>query len=368
VIEIVVVGAGVVGLAFSVGAARQGFAVEVFDRKPPPKLTRESSCNVLAINPASRRFLQEEGVWSGIAEHHRTPYSDMSVMDGTGSGSVCFSADEMGLAELGHIVDQPALLAALVEMAQSLDNLRLNWQSQADFHQGDVPLLVGADGLHSAIRDQLKLRTIGYDYHQTATVCVARTEEPHSSCARQWFLTNGPLAMLPLGDRHEVAVVWSSFQSMTVLDDQAFAAELFHASEGELGRIVAVGPRFEFPLRQQQVLQCVGEGFALLGDAAHAIHPLAGQGANLGFGDARVLVTELSAARIEGRAPGDLDVLKRYERSRLVENHLTALATEGFHRLFTSKMTWAMLLRNQGLRFFDSSATLKKLAIGFASK
>ena len=123
--EIVVVGGGVVGLAFSIGSARQGFSVEVFDREPPPKLPREASANVLAINPASRKFLQEEGVWPAISEHHRTPYSDMIVMDGTGSGSVSFSADEVSREELGHIVDQSALLAALLEVAHSLDHLKL---------------------------------------------------------------------------------------------------------------------------------------------------------------------------------------------------------------------------------------------------
>jgi len=366
--EIVVVGAGIVGLAFSVAAARQEFMVEVFDKNPQPQLPGNSSSNVLALNCASKIFLEEEGVWPLLAKHHRTPYSDMSVKDGTGSGCVNFSAAEMGLAELGHIVDQPALVAALVEVARSFDNLKLNWSQQAYFRQGEIPLLVGADGVHSKIRDQVGLKTISYDYHQTSTVCVTETEKSHNGCARQWFLSTGPVAILPLADRHHVVVVWSSFHSMLALDDHDFAKELFQASEGELGSILSVGRRFEFPLRQVQALQYVGEGIALLGDAAHAIHPLAGQGGNLGFSDARALITELSLARIEGRKLGDLVVLKRFQRARRFENHLTALLMEGFHRLFTSQLYLLKRMRNHGLWFFNRNSMLKELAIGFASK
>ena len=176
------------------------------------------------------------------------------------------------------------------------------------------------------------------------------------------------MAILPLADRHHVVVVWSSFHSMLALDDHDFAKELFQASEGELGSILSVGRRFEFPLRQVQALQYVGEGIALLGDAAHAIHPLAGQGGNLGFSDARALITELSLARIEGRKLGDLVVLKRFQRARRFENHLTALLMEGFHRLFTSQLYLLKRMRNHGLWFFNRNSMLKELAIGFASK
>ena len=366
--EIVVVGAGIIGLAFSVAAARQGFMVEIFDRNPEPRGALSPSSNVLAINPSSKKFLQEEGVWSRLADHHRTPFKDMSVKDGTGSGCIFFSASEMGFTELGHIVDQIALRAALIQVAESFDNLKLNWGSQMNFQKSDVPMLVGADGIYSEIRDRFRLRTVGYDYQQMATVCIARTEKPHNACARQWFLGGGPLAMLPLNDAKNVAVVWSSFQSMEEIDDQVFGAELFQASEGDLGEIHSVGRRFEFKLRHQHALKYVAEGVALLGDAAHTIHPLAGQGANLGFGDARALITELSIARLEGRSLGDLNALKRFERDRQRQNRLTAVVMECLHRLFTSKVIWSALFRNEILRLFQRNNTLKKLAIGFASK
>ncbi len=365
--DVIVVGAGVVGLSFAVAAARQGFSVEIYDRKSCPEAPRKESSNVLAINPSSRRFLEEEGAWSLIGDQYKTPYTEMSVKDGTGSGGIAFSATEMNLTELGYIVDQSALLAALVAVAHRRETLQLNWQAGFDIQDVEVPLLVAADGVHSEIRQQLKLRTVGFDYQQTATVCTARIARPHGYCARQWFLQGGPVALLPLADQYRVAVVWSCFDSRAALDEEVFLEELQLATEGELGTIESVGPRFEFPLRQQQALRYVTDGVALLGDAAHAIHPLAGQGANLGFSDARVLITELSAARVEGLLPGDLKVLKRYEKSRRGENHVAALVMEGFHRLFTSGSIWSMLLRNHGLRFVDGNAMLKKLAIGLAS-
>ncbi len=365
--DIVVVGAGVVGLAFALAAARQGFAVELFDKKYRPEKPLAPSSNVLAINSSSRRFLQEEGVWNLIQKDYKTSYSSMAVKDGTGVGVISFSAVDMDLKELGFTVDQQALLFALAKAADDQSNLRVNWGTDFNSASVPVPLVVGADGVHSNIRKQLKLQTIGFDYQQTATVCLAKIAKPHGNCARQWFLSSGPLAFLPLSDNLQVAVIWSSSSSKMSLGETRFLEELHRASEGELGCISIIGSRFEFPLRQQQALQYVTNGFALLGDAAHSVHPLAGQGANLGLSDASVLIATLCAARIEGLHPGELTVLKRYEKQRRIENYLTALAMEGFHRVFTSPSLWSRLLRNQGLRFVDRHSALKKLAVGFAS-
>jgi 2-polyprenylphenol 6-hydroxylase len=365
--DITVVGAGFVGLSFALAAGRQGFTVEVFDRKSRPEATDQLSSNVLAINPASQDFLDSEGVWQEIEPEFRAPYDSMSVVDGNGTGVIHFSASESGLAQLGYVVDQTALLGALVARSDDCENVSVHWQSDADVAPGRSSLLVGADGAHSQIREKLGLRKIGFSYDQTATVCLAETAEPHGQCARQWFLEKGPLAMLPLSDPHRVAVVWSCFDSLAELEDEAFLSSLYEASEGEMGEIREVGPRSGFPLRQQHALQYVTEGVALMGDAAHAIHPLAGQGANLGFADGRTLVAELIAGRVEGRSPGSLGVLKRYQKKRMRENYLTAFAMEGFHRLFTSNELIVGVLRSQGLRFFDSSARLKQIMIGAAS-
>ena len=173
--------------------------------------------------------------------------------------------------------------------------------------------------------------------------------------------------MLPLSDPDKFAVVWSSSEDMAALGEAAFIAALEASTEGKLGRVRSVSPRYSFPLMQQQAWQYVTEGAVLLGDAAHAIHPLAGQGANLGFADASCLVTELCAAKLEGRGLGDLGVLQRYEQKRKTQNHLTALAMEGFHRLFTSDSSIVRLVRSRGLRLVNENKTLKRLAISVAS-
>ena len=154
---------------------------------------------------------------------------------------------------------------------------------------------------------------------------------------------------------------------MASISETEFISALEESTEGKLGRVRGVSPRSSFPLMQQHAWQYVAEGVALLGDAAHAIHPLAGQGANLGFADASCLVTELCSARLEGIDIGDLGLLKRYERKRKIENHVVALAMEGFHRLFTSDSSIVGLARNLGLRLVNENKTLKRLAISVAS-
>ena len=230
---------------------------------------------------------------------------------------------------------------------------------------------MAADGAHSATREKLGLKKVGYSYGQNATVCVAEFS-PELSPERdrqayQWFSDSGPLALLPLNDRGKFAVVWSSSQDLVSISETAFILALEASTEGKLGGVQSVSLRHSFPLMQQQAWRYVTEGAVLLGDAAHAIHPLAGQGANLGFADASCLVTELSAARLEGRGIGDLGVLTRYEQKRKTENRLAALAMEGFHRTFTSDSSIVGLFRSRGLRLVNENKTLKRLAISVAS-
>ena len=294
----------------------------------------------------------------------------MSVFDGEGSGSVSFAAEESALPCLGHIVDQVALRVAMNECALS-HGFEVKWAETADIDELQRDLLVAADGAHSATREKLGLKKMGYSYNQSATVCVAEfgqglSEEPGRQ-AYQWFRDSGPLALLPLNEQGEFAVVWSNREDMASISETAFILALEESTEGTLGRVRSVSPRHSFPLMQQQAWRYVTEGAVLLGDAAHAIHPLAGQGANLGFADASCLVTELCAAKLEGRGIGDLGVLKRYEQKRKMENHIAALAMEGFHRLFTSDSKVVGLVRSRGLRLVNENKTLKRLAISVAS-
>lgn len=365
--DITVVGAGFVGLSFAIAAGQRGYQVAVVDQKTAPVMPAETSSNVIAVNAASSAFLRALGVWQTVPERFRPAYDAMTVTDGTGTGRISFTADEADLPELGHIVDQSALLAALAQVAEVTAGVALDWEQSPEVSDMASPLIVGADGRHSRIREFFGIRQISYDYKQTATVCLASFEQPHNQCARQWFLSSGPVALLPLAASNQVAVVWSSFDDLMALAETDFRTRLLDATEGELGDLLHVGKRFSFPLVQQHALHYCGQGVALLGDAAHAIHPLAGQGANLGFADARALAQELAGARLEGLSPGDEKVLKRYEQARRVHNRVAALGMEGFHRLFTADVPAIGLLRNLGLGLADRSSSLKKLAIDLAS-
>lgn len=364
--DIVVIGAGFVGLSFALAAKRRGLDVQVYERRGRPSAPDELAANVIAVNRKSREFLETCGVFSRLKPPFCTPYEAMSVFDGEGAGAISFRAEEADLPELGHIVDQNALRAALADAADDL-GLPVHWESAVDVTNCEASLIVAADGSHSETREKLGLKKLGYQYDQQAIVCVGQFEKSHDATAWQWFHESGPVALLPLGEPDKVAVIWSSTSDLSVESDDEFQARLAEATEGQLGEVVSIGPRFCFPLMQQHALRYVADGVALLGDAAHTIHPLAGQGANLGFADAQALAGILGDARLEGRGLGDIQLLKRYEQLRMRENHIAGLAMESFYRLFGSKQPAIGLALSLGLRFVHENTALKRLAISVAA-
>lgn len=364
--DIVVVGGGLTGLAFAIAARHQGYEVAVFDRRSEPQMPNDLSANVIALNVTSTSFLTDLGVFGQIPDIYRPAYLTMRVFDGTGVGTVAFDAADAGYPVLGNIVDQRALVYSLAAVAERA-GVKICWQTAFDLEETLPSLLVAADGAHSNTREQLGFRKLRYDYHQTATVCLAELSASHEQCAWQWFHEDGPIALLPLADEHRVAVVWSSSRDRSTLETARFQQELTAATEGRLGEITASGDRFAFPLQQLQLLQYVAQGVALLGDAAHAIHPLAGQGANLGIADVITLATEVGSAKLEGRSPGDIALLKRYERERRPHNHLAGAAMEGFHRLFAARNPLIGWARNHGMRFVQGNSLVKQMAVNAAS-
>ena len=433
--DLLIVGAGFVGLACACAMQDAGLKVRVIDQKAAPpsmpsrsspvkvaahRLTGGPSGNVIAVSPASTQFLTDIGAWELIEPAYITPYEQMEVVDGTGAGAISFHAGEAGLPLLGYIVDQQALIAALVQRATQLPHITLAWQQpwqelireeagyrllMADGQQLTTPLLIGADGSSSTIREAVGLSKAGWHYGQDAIVCVAQSGKAHSNShsdargngdqdsqfnsqlnsqdsledsleekvARQWFTSRGPLAMLPLAEPGLAAVIWSVFdaEQLLSLSDEDFCEALNQASEQcnpLSGRnIHAVTTRFSFPLMQQQAIHYINPGIAIIGDAAHTIHPLAGQGANLGFADARALASVLRQARMEAMSPGDMRLLRRYEAQRKPGNQLAGMVTEGFHRLFTAEHPALAFLRNRGLRLVDHNKRLKKLAVDLAT-
>ena len=223
-------------------------------------------------------------------------------------------------------------------------------------------LLVGADGARSRVREQAGIPVRGWSYDQTAVVVNVRTEKGHRETAWQRFLPTGPLAYLPLTDDMS-AIVWSTTpqqaEALLAMDDESFRAALGEAFDYRLGKVVDSGPRAAFPLHLQYADTYVRSGLALIGDAAHSIHPLAGQGVNLGLLDAAALAEVLQQGVRQGRVPGDYDLLRRYERWRKADNLGTMFVMDAFKRLFGNTLPPVQWLRNLGLQITDHSGPVK---------
>jgi 2-octaprenylphenol hydroxylase len=308
----------------------------------------------------------------------------MAVWDTQGTASINFSASEIQQDCLGTIVENAAIVATLYDSAMVLDNLKLMYETELesvdsteagyairlkDGQEIQSRLLVGADGGQSRVKQLAGLKSIDWSYHQTAVVTTVELDQPHDNIARQWFTASGPLALLPLNQPNYCSVVWSSTEpdQILALDAQAFCDQLTRITGKQTQAVLACDKRFSFPLTQRHAVQYTRDGLALIGDAAHTIHPLAGQGVNLGFADAQTLAQTLHQCRLEGQNPGDLKVLKRYENRRKPENMLMAAVMEGFKRLFGSDDPGVRWLRNSGLRLVNGARPLKTMAAKLAA-
>ena len=386
--DLIIVGAGMVGSALALALEHSGLEILVVDGGPlsvkPFDAGGAFEPRVSALSAASQRILERLGVWDGIAARRASPYRDMQVWDGSGTGSVHFSAASVHAEVLGHIVENLVVQDALLERLHDsqiglLGNARLEqlrrsgdgWLlTLADGRELRAPLLVAADGANSAVRRLAGCATREWNYLHHAIVTSVRCERPHRLTAWQRFTDDGPLAFLPLsrqGDEHWCSIVWSTVpteaERLMALDDEAFRHELGKAFEWRLGQVTTVDPRVCIPLRQRHAKRYVESGLALIGDAAHSIHPLAGQGVNLGFLDAALLAEVLLHALQRGEQPNDVRVLSRYERRRMPHNLAMMAAMEGFERLFQADPLPIRLLRNSGLNWVDELPDAKALFV-----
>lgn len=386
--DLIIVGAGMVGSALALALEHSGLEILVVDGGPlsvrPFAAEGAFEPRVSALSAASQRILERLGVWDGIAARRVSPYRDMRVWDGSGTGSVHFSAASVHAEVLGHIVENRAVQDALLDRLHDsqigllgsarLEQLRRSgdgWLlTLADGRELRAPLLVAADGANSAVRRLAGCATREWDYLHHAIVTSVRCERAHQATAWQRFTDDGPLAFLPLarqGDDHWCSIVWSTVpaeaERLMALDDEAFRHELGKAFEWRLGQVTALDPRICIPLRQRHAKRYVESGLALIGDAAHSIHPLAGQGVNLGFLDAAVLAEVLLHALQRGEQPNDVRVLSRYERRRMPHNLAMMAAMEGFERLFQADPLPLRLLRNSGLNWVDELPDAKALFV-----
>lgn len=385
--DVLIVGAGMVGSALALALQNSGLRILLLDGGPmtvtPFTADAPFEARVSALSIASQRILQRVGAWSGIEGRRVSPYSDMQVWDGSGTGQLHFCASSVHAEHLGHIVENRVVQDALLDCLHDseiglLANARLeqlrhsgdDWLlTLADGRQLRTPLVIAADGAHSAVRRLAGCATREWDYLHHAIVTSVRCDRPHAETAWQRFTDDGPLAFLPLqrDGEHWCSIVWSTTplqaERLMALDDEAFCRSLEQAFEGRLGAVLAADPRVCVPLRQRHAKRYVEKGLALIGDAAHTIHPLAGQGVNLGFLDAAVLAEELLAALARGERLADPRVLSRYERRRMPHNLALMAAMEGFERLFQADPLPLRLLRNTGLKWVDHSAAAKALFV-----
>ncbi len=385
--DLLIVGAGMVGSALALALRDSGLNILVVDGGPltvkPFVADAPFEARVSALSIASQRILERLGVWEGIVARRVSPYSDMHVWDGSGTGKVHFSASSVHAEVLGHIVENRVVQDAFVERLHGSEiGLLADARLEQMRHSGDdwlltlsdgrtlrAPLVVAADGANSTVRRMTGTATREWDYLHHAIVTSVRTAESHRKTAWQRFTDDGPLAFLPL-DRegeHWCSIVWSvtpeQSERLMKLDDERFCRELENAFEGCLGQVISADPRVCVPLRQRHAKRYVAPGLALIGDAAHTIHPLAGQGVNLGFLDAAVLAEVLRGAVERGERLADERVLSRYERRRMPHNLTLMAAMEGFERLFQADALPVRLLRNAGLKMVDHSAEAKALFV-----
>ena len=378
--DLVIAGGGMVGSTLACALRDADLKIALLESAPLERIRpgEETDLRVSAINRASQRIFAAVGAWSDMTAWRVSPFRDMRVWDAGGFGHIHFDSATLGEPLLGWIIENRVIQYALLERVRQLPAVDLlcpaaletAWPEDAghwrvrltDGREFTTRLLVGADGAQSKVRELAEIDTRGWSYHQKALVANVRTAEPHQETAWQRFLPTGPLAFLPLHDGR-CSIVWSTTpeqaDQLLALDEYDFAHMLTEAFERRLGEIVQVGPRSAFPLRLQHARAYVKPGLALIGDAAHVVHPLAGQGVNLGLLDAATLAEVLLDGLAAGHEVGALRVLRRYERWRKSDNLPMLGIMDGFKRLFGNSLPPVRLLRNLGLNLTDAAGPLK---------
>lgn len=376
--DVIIVGAGMVGASLAVALSHEpSLSIALIEAYPIKPLadTDPIDLRVCAINQASERLLSNLGIWQQLIDDRIGHFSDMRVWEALDS-EIHFASADIGEAYLGHIVENRHLQQACLQVVQQKQNIDFlcpekpvsMTEHTLQLESGRVitaDLIVGADGARSHLRDWAGIKSKGWDYQQSGIVCTVTTENPHNNTARQRFLTDGPLAFLPLADPNQCSIVWSNTQSraetLTTLDDAAFQVELANAFQYQLGDITAISTRAAFPLTLRHARQYVTEGFALVGDAAHTIHPLAGQGVNIGLLDAATLAEIILQAKQKGRRIDSLHTLNKYQRQRKGDNLAIQLTMDLFKRGFGHQQRPLRMARQCGFQLVNKSSLLKNL-------
>ena len=385
-VDIAIIGAGVVGLATALSLAPTGLQISLFDAQPKPitgpqeRALSDWDRRVTALTPESIRFLKSLNAWSSIEESRRGgAYTDMFVWDSEGTGHVHFTAGDLNIESLGTIVESSLTTRALISAAEVAPNISIHWGTRLESMDveaegvrfttslGDAviaDMAIGADGGRSKSRELAGMRTREWRYGQNAIVATIRVEPHHSRACWQAFLPSGPLALLPLADDDLCSIVWSLDDALSdhwiQADHDAFVAGLNRALAGRGPQALDVSERQMFPLIQCHAVDYFKGRFVLVGDAAHSIHPLAGQGINLGLSDAQTLGSEIVRAYERGADWCSPQVFSRYERQRKGDNLGMMATMQAFKWGFGSKNPAVTLMRNIGLNSVDALPIAKR--------
>jgi 2-octaprenylphenol hydroxylase len=378
-LDVAIVGGGMVGAAAALALSRAGFSVALLEARAPSPWNADAKVDlrVVGLAASSMTLLNDLGVWTAIRSARIGPYRHMHVWDAESGAAIDFDAASEGRDMLGCIVENSLVQWILWQALETSGVRRICPAEVTGFDTREdritlelgngetlsARLLVAADGAASPLRQLAGIGTRGRDYAQRAVVAHVHTERAHESTAWQRFLSSGPLALLPLADGRS-SLVWSLPQAeaerVLALDDKAFLDELGVATDFRLGRITATTARAAFPLKLQLAKSYQADRMVLLGDAAHAVHPLAGQGVNLGLRDVSELRDTLIAARTAGSDIGAAHVLRRYARRRRSADTLDAMGFDALARIYAWQSPPLVAVRGFGVRLLNRLAPLKR--------
>lgn len=380
----IIIGGGIVGLMTAALVAKEGCRVIIVERRAPTFDWSPSSIDirVSAITRESQNLFQHLGLWQGLSELGVSPYQHMCVWDEGGPGEIHFDARDVGQPNIGHIVENRLMHKVLFQHLSDQESVEFVFDDAPigyQIQQSGVSLtldsgkelsaqvLVGADGARSWLRQQAGIDTKGWSYQQKALVATVETEKPHQKTAWQRFLPTGPIAFLPLSEQHLSSIVWSytpeSVDALLSLEQEQQKRAIAKALGFRLGKVTDIHQVAAFPLNMQHAERYIAERVVCVGDAIHSIHPLAGQGLNLGLQDAKSLAACFAAAHQQGRDLGARSLLRRYERARKAPVLGTIALMEAFKRGFQAQQLPIRFLRNQGLQLSNRLLPVKQFFI-----
>ena len=377
--DIIVVGGGIVGAMAACILARENINVALLDAKRPERDWPDGSINnrVSALTLASQNMLQAVDVWPDMVKRGVSPYTQMRIWDAAAQGELHFDNGHTAFNQLGHIVQNRVIVAALWEKLDSLSSATCIFPAKVtalqkssngrrlildDGRQLDAQLVIAADGGASLLRSLAGITVTGRPYRQQGLIATVTTEKSHQATAWQRFLPEGPLAFLPLHNG-QCSIVWSlateTANQYLQLPEAEFLQKLQVASAGILGQMLAVSDRAVFPLHFQYADSYIADSIALIGDAAHTMHPLAGQGANAGLLDAAAISQLIVEARQQGRPISSHRILRKYERWRKGDNQALLWSLDGLNKIFRDSRQPLVQLRSTGMNLINGSGFLK---------